>query len=204
MTKIFLILGNILATLNFDKLQCKFKSVKNYLYTGMICKHLKYAGKNIYIKNGVFFNDLEYIEIGDNSTIDSRCSITAWHKRGKQVFSPKLYIGNNVTIGTDCHITCINEIMILDGCLLGKMITISDNNHFSENHDLSDTPIKREISSKGAIRIEKGVWIADKATILAGVTIGEYSIIGSNAVVTKSIPPYSIVVGNPAKVITRK
>jgi acetyltransferase-like isoleucine patch superfamily enzyme len=51
------------------------------------------------------------------------------------------------------------------------------------------------------VRIEKGCWIGEKVIILPGVNIGERSIIGAGSVVTKSIPAYSIAVGNPARVI---
>ena len=59
----------------------------------------------------------------------------------------------------------------------------------------------REVISKGAVIIGKNVWIGDKATVLPGVTIGDSVIIGANSVVTKDIPAYSIVGGNPAKII---
>ena len=53
--------------------------------------------------------------------------------------------------------------------------------------------------------IEDDVWIGSRVTILPGVTIGEGSVIGASAVVAKSVPPYSVVVGNPAKIVkTRK
>lgn len=55
--------------------------------------------------------------------------------------------------------------------------------------------------TKGPIIINDNVWIGEKATICPGVTIGKGSIIGANAVVTKSIPPYSVAVGCPAIII---
>lgn len=201
MKKFLFVFGRILSILGGYKFLHIIDSIRNHVFTGIVSKRLKYAGNNVYIKHDVIFNDLKYIEIDDNSTIESRCSITAWHKRGNQIFLPKLHIGKNVSIGTDCHITCINGITISDGCLIGKMVTISDNNHFADNHDLSGMPINRNVSSKGTIIIKENVWIADKVSILGNVIIGEGAVIGSNAVVTKSVPPYSVVVGNPAKVI---
>lgn len=56
-------------------------------------------------------------------------------------------------------------------------------------------------STKGAIIVEDDVWIGMNAIILSGVRIGQGSVIGAGAVVTKDVPPYAIVVGNPAKVI---
>lgn len=51
------------------------------------------------------------------------------------------------------------------------------------------------------IRIQKGAWIGANAVILAGVSVGKYAIVGAGAVVTKDVPDYAVVVGNPAKVI---
>ena len=55
----------------------------------------------------------------------------------------------------------------------------------------------------GPIRIEDGAWIGAGAIILAGVTVGQKSIVGAGAVVTRDVPPYAIVAGNPAKVLGR-
>jgi acetyltransferase-like isoleucine patch superfamily enzyme len=62
-------------------------------------------------------------------------------------------------------------------------------------------PNYRELFSKGAVYIGKNVWIGDKASIMPGVTIGEGCIVGANTVVTKDVPPYSVVVGSPAKIV---
>ena len=59
----------------------------------------------------------------------------------------------------------------------------------------------RFVTSKGPVIIGNNVWIGDKATVLPNVTIGDGAVIAANAVVTKDVPPYSIVAGNPAKVI---
>ena len=62
-------------------------------------------------------------------------------------------------------------------------------------------PLERPITSKGPVVIGNNVWIGDKATILPGVTIGDGAVIAANAVVTKDVPAYSVVGGNPARVI---
>lgn len=67
--------------------------------------------------------------------------------------------------------------------------------------DLVYPPLLRPLYSKGQVVIGKNVWIGDKVTILPGVSIGDGSVIAANSVVTKSIPPYSIAAGIPAKII---
>ena len=115
---------------------------------------------------------------------------------------PSLIIGKNCDIGEYTHISCANSITIGNGVLMGRWITIVDNSHghlCNEQKDMS--PLMRPIEISKGICIEDNVWIGDKATILSGVTIGEGAVVGANSVVTKDIPAYTIVGGNPAKII---
>ena len=64
-------------------------------------------------------------------------------------------------------------------------------------------PTQRPVYSKGPVIIGNNVWIGDKATILPNVSIGNGAIIAANSVVTKDVPEYCIVAGNPAKIINR-
>ncbi len=91
-------------------------------------------------------------------------------------------------------------------CSLARFLTFEIN----ENHDylnittaqcdLINFPEKR-IKTKGSVLIQNDVWIGQSSTILGGVTIHNGAVVGSNAVVTKDVPPYSIVGGNPARII---
>ena len=115
---------------------------------------------------------------------------------------PKLSIGNNCSFGAYNHITCANRVTIGDSLLTGKWVTITDNSHGeTDKVTLGMRPQKRPITSKGPVVIGNNVGIGDKATILPGVTIGDGAVIAANAVVTKDVPAYSVVGGNPAKVI---
>jgi acetyltransferase-like isoleucine patch superfamily enzyme len=67
----------------------------------------------------------------------------------------------------------------------------------SNNHD----EYEREVLLCDEVNIKKGVWIGAGATILPGVTIGKYAIVGAGAVVTKDVPDYGVVVGAPARLI---
>jgi acetyltransferase-like isoleucine patch superfamily enzyme len=85
---------------------------------------------------------------------------------------------------------------------MGRKVFITDNSHGSFTREQLDIrPNYRPLISKGPVIIEENVWIGEMVCIMPGVTIGRGSIIGANAVVTKSIPPYSIAAGVPAKVI---
>ena len=135
-----------------------------------------------------------------NSKIGKASVLTAWESRSN--CSPEIKIGNNCNIGDYCHITAINSIIIGDGVLIGRWVTITDNSHGGTTlEELRMSPLNRQIVSKGPVVISNNVWIGDKATILPNVTIGEGVIVGAGAVVTKDVPDYCVVVGNPAKVV---
>lgn len=164
--------------------------------------NFKSVGANFRSESFVEHCGEQYIEIGDNVFFSHSTFLTAWDSYGSQRFSPSIKIANNCHFGAYIHITSINRIEIGDGCLTGKWVTITDNSHGTTSvEELTIAPIERELYSKGPVVIGKNVWIGDKATILPGITIGEGSVIGANAVVTKDVPPYSIVAGNPAQIL---
>lgn len=143
----------------------------------------------------------QYISLGIETCIGKRAVITAIDRIG----TPSIVIGSYIAIGDDCHITAVNSIIIGDGSLLGKKVTITDNSH-GENHTIEEMmvpPRKRTLYSKGPVVIGKNVWIGDKVTICPNVSIGDGAIIGANSVVTKDLPAYSIAAGSPAKIINQ-
>lgn len=117
-----------------------------------------------------------------------------------QHFSPKLLIGEGVSFNYYCHVGCINKIVIGNHVMVGSYVLITDHSH-GELERTSVPVAKRKLLSKGPVIIEDNVWIGEHACIMPGVTIGEGSIIGANAVVTHNVPAYSLAVGAPAKVV---
>lgn len=155
----------------------------------------------------------ECIFIGEGTSFGDWVYLTAWDsydcivdgKNQKQKLDPELTIGKNCGFGAFNHITCTNKIAIGDWCLTGKWVTITDNSHgMTDQESLKVAPVKRPIYSKGPVIIGNNVWIGDKATILAGVTIGDGAVIAANAVVTKDVPAYCVAAGNPARIISLK
>ena len=147
----------------------------------------------------------QYIKIGKGFTTGFNCRIDALNINN---FGEKylIEIGENVEINDEVHIGATQKIIIEDNVLIASKVYISDHNHGSYKGDEQDSPMSipkgRKIHSS-PIRIEKNVWIGELCCILQGVTIGEGSIIGAMSVVTKDIPPYTIAVGSPAKLIKR-
>ncbi len=122
-----------------------------------------------------------------------------------QKFAPELIIGDRVNIGEYVHIGCNHYIKIGDDVLMGSKIYITDHNHGVYRGDCQDSPnvspSGRRLTEGERVIIGDRCWIGEFVTILPGVTIGEGSIIGSHSTVTHDIPPNSIAVGTPIKII---
>ena len=156
----------------------------------------------------------KYITVGRWVSISQGCSVSAWTNYHRvspdgrtvtQTFLPTLTIGDGSHIGAYSHITCINQLSIGKNCRTGRCVTITDNAHGDTTFgSLSTPPQIRPITSKGPVIIDDNVWIGDKATILPGVHIGEGVVVAANSVVTKDVPPYSVVGGNPAKILKQR
>lgn len=107
-----------------------------------------------------------------------------------------VHIGNNCRIGLGNVI--IGPVNIGNDVILAQNVVVSGLNHTYENVEV---PISMQRATVGAIVIEDDCWIGANVVITAGVTIGKHSVVAGGAVVTKNIPPFSVAVGNPARVI---
>jgi acetyltransferase-like isoleucine patch superfamily enzyme len=131
-------------------------------------------------------------------------SVTAYHG---MTFTPTIIIKDNVTLNDYVHIGANHHVELGNNVLVASKVYISDHGHGSyvgADQSSPDTaPAARPLTTGHAVVIEDNVWIGESASVLAGVRIGRGSIIGANAVVTSDIPPYSIAVGVPARVIKK-
>lgn len=115
-------------------------------------------------------------------------------------FSRRVSVGNNSGLGVNCHLQ--GEVTIGNDVMMGPDVYV-----YTTNHDFSrlDIPMRLQgYQKEKPVVIEDDVWIGSRATILPGVNIGRGSVIGTGAVVTKSIPPFSVAVGVPAKVVKNR
>jgi acetyltransferase-like isoleucine patch superfamily enzyme len=136
------------------------------------------------------------IEIGENVRVFDRSTFAALTV-GE---NPTLRIGDNSNLSCSTIITVGNEVVIGKNCMIGCKL-ISDNP--GHNVRVEDRGKKLDPERIGRIKIGDHVWAALDSMIIGNVEIGYGSIIAARSVVTKSIPPMSIVAGNPAKVIKR-
>jgi acetyltransferase-like isoleucine patch superfamily enzyme len=174
----------------------------NKLYSIYKVKEFKKSGENTSLHYPIYLHGGRHITIGNNFYCDLRLRLEAYNEHLGHKFSPKITIGNNVSINSDCHIGSINEIIIEDGVLIASKVFITDHYHGEITSEaIMFLPSERKLYSKGLVKIEKNVWIGEGVVVLPNVTIGENSIIGANSVITKDIPKNSIVGGNPSRII---
>ena len=155
----------------------RFRSLLKYILGLDKYGLLKYKHKNLHISHNVILSSsaLKNISFGENIFISNNVQILANEKS-------KVFLGNYVMIA--------HNVLIIGG------------NHSFERVDV---PMMLQGDGKqGDIIIEDDVWIGAGAIILTGVTIGKGSVVGAGSVVTKNIAPYTIVAGNPAKIIRKR
>ncbi|WP_243403344.1 LbetaH domain-containing protein [Sphingobacterium haloxyli] len=142
--------------------------------------------------------------MGKGFTTGFNCRIDAFDL--KKSNAALITIGENVQINDFVHIGAVEKIIIKDNVLIASKVFITDHNHGNYSGAYQDspksTPSSRPIISKPVV-IESNVWIGEFVSVLPGVTIGEGSVIGTMSAVVRDIPPYSIAVGAPAKVIKK-
>jgi len=115
-----------------------------------------------------------------------------------------LIVGQNVRIGPNCTISALNSIVIKENVVFGPNVMIVD--HYHNYEDITKPVSNQGITSNGKILIQDGSWIGSNAVIYTSkndLVVGKNSVVAANSVVRVSVPPYSIVSGNPAKIIKR-
>ena len=114
-------------------------------------------------------------------------------------YNPKIIIGEGTWVGKHCSIAAIDRVEIGKNVLFAGYVHITDHSHGYEDVSRPITP--QPLISKGPVIIDDDCWLGYSSEILSGVHIGKHSIVAARAVVTRDVPPYSIVAGNPARIV---
>lgn len=163
----------------WSKFSSSLKAIKYRLYLWNIGEDMLKLGKGVYLAYGspIYSKTV----IGDYTRINGKITI----KGGKQPVTIGKYcaFGSDIKIITANHITCLPAIQV-------RFYT----RYFSEDEG-------NFMLDKGTLVIGNDVWIGDSVIILPGVQVGDGAVVGAGSVVTKNVPPYTIVGGVPAKKI---
>ena len=138
------------------------------------------------------------VEIGHHTTLCDNWSLADLNPSSSSV-KPKIRIGSHCTILHDFQCNAAVSVEVQDCVLIGPRVFITDSNHIV-GKDAARTTMRHDFHS-APVLIEHDCWLGVNSVVLKGVRIGHHSIIGANAVVTKSVPPYSTVVGIPGRII---
>lgn len=114
-------------------------------------------------------------------------------------YNPSIIIGDGTWVGKNCSIAAIDRVEIGKNVLFAGYVHITDHSHGYEDITMPISP--QPLISKGPVIIEDDCWLGFSCEILSGVHIGKHSVVAARAVVTKDVPPYSIVAGNPARIV---
>ena len=125
------------------------------------------------------------VQIREGANIGARC-----------ILSKDVYIDHGVSIGSGCKIQ--NGVSVYNG------VTIADDVFVGPHAAFTNDRVPRAFNPDWAVtptRLERGCSIGANSTIVCGTTIGEYAMVAAGSVVTKDVPPYALVMGNPARVV---
>lgn len=170
--KIYWIKSMVISIITLDLFVGLIKLFVYFWVNCIIGRQKVKIGKGSNVHPTCIFRQPELIEIGENCSINHNNIFQAGKKKGRIIF------GNNVLTAANCMYVA-----------------------YSHNWENPEMPIMHQDCFDGDIIIEDDVWLGHGVTVCAGVTIGKGSVIGAGSVVTRDIPPYSIAVGSPAKVV---
>ncbi|MGK7952954.1 MAG: DapH/DapD/GlmU-related protein [Xenococcaceae cyanobacterium] len=187
--------------------------LRNFVYHYIFCQ----IGTSVQIEPNVNFTKPYLIKLGNKIYIRSGANLEAVGENSRLSIGNEIKLdrgvdirshdgGGNIEIGDRTRIgpyTCLSgrHIKIGKDCLIASHVGIYASNHIFTDSNLE---INKQERSYQGITIEDDCWLGSGVKVVDGVTIGKGSVIGAGAVVTKDIPPYSIAVGVPAKVISKR
>lgn len=170
----------------------------------MLASH--FGVKQIDIGPRAYLRGLSHIDMGEDFSAGDGLWLQAVTRYNGHVFSPRITIGNHVRVSQWCHIACTNSVTIGNDVLIGSKVIITDHNHGEYGDRPSPPtipPAERPLQSDRFVRIGANVWLGDGVVVCPGVSMGEGSVAGANAVVTTDVPPLTMVAGVPARPIRR-
>jgi len=190
------------------------KNLRNLVYRSLLNK----IGKSVNIQHCVELIGTPCIEIGNQVSLLKGVQINALgHPNNKvdikdrvrlergvdirSLYNTHITIDENAYIGPYVVISGTGNIKIGKNCLISPHCGIFANNHIFAN---PNRPIEEQGLTHQGIVIEDNCWLGHNVTVLDGVIIGKGSIIGAGSVVNRNIPPFSVAVGTPARIIRNR
>ena len=173
--------------------------LKKFLYfEPMFRSRCEFVGHSLNMELLPYISGNGSISIGNNCTLSGMMRFGFNDKVHDEV---RISVGDHTFIGHQVALNAAREIRIGSHCLIAQGVRISDFDGHPISPEARRSDEMVQCADIRSVVIEDDVWIGHGTTILKGVRIGAGSVIGAQAVVTRDIPPRSIAVGNPARVI---
>lgn len=168
-----------------------FADLSDKVTTLLVKRHLKSCGTNLRARNNgfIFQGKGAEIHVGNGVMLERAVRLSLGD-------NARVIIGDNTYLGDGTCVLAVDEIKIGAGCAISWHVVIMD----TSSHPVGQIGEKLETKIAPVV-IGDHVWIGSRAVILKGVQVGEGAIIANNSVVTRNVPPRTMVAGNPAKVI---
>jgi abequosyltransferase len=162
-------------------------------------KQLKFLGVNTFLPAQHAIRNPQCVSIGRRLAVLPNLRIDAWQQYAGEIFDPQVVIGDDVSLGADCYISCIERVVIGNHVLIGNRVSIADNAADDSVASRALPPARRPLRGHGPVIIGANVLIEEGACIRSGVQIGENAVVKAGAVVTSDVPARAMVAGNPAR-----
>ncbi len=175
--------------------------IKNIIRIHHYKKILGGHDSNFSVGTGIVMTNPQCVFLGKNAGVGDNTIIGPVTEYMGIAYNPKIIVGEGTWIGKNCSIAAIDRVEIGKNVLFAGHVHITDHSHGYE--DVSRPMNVQPLISKGPVVIEDDCWLGFSCEILSGVHIGKHSVIAARAVVTKDVPAYSVVAGNPARIIKR-
>ncbi|MDO8927289.1 MAG: acyltransferase [Sideroxyarcus sp.] len=165
-------------------------------------KSFKEIGAQVHFGNFFSCMNPQFVSIGNNVTLGAHSIIFAVNHDLVSSCTPEIVIGEGTYIGQHTSVHAIEGVHIGNHSVISDFVYISDLAH---GFDLNNGPIlKQRWEKAGPITIGQGVFIGHGAKILPNVSLGDNCIVGAGSIVTKSFPAYSVIAGNPARLLRNR
>jgi acetyltransferase-like isoleucine patch superfamily enzyme len=178
-----------------------FDRVNAIIRTNHYKKILGGYDSNFSVESGIVMINPQCVFFGKNVGVGANTFFGPVTEYMGIAYNPKIIVGEGTWVGKNCSIAAIDKVEIGKNVLFAGHVHITDHSHGYE--DISKPMNVQPLTSKGPVIIEDDCWLGFSCEILSGVHIGKHCVIAARAVVTKDVPAYSVVAGNPARVIKK-
>jgi acetyltransferase-like isoleucine patch superfamily enzyme len=173
------------------------RTVRNFLYHPSGIE----IGVDSFVERPFKVSSSKAINIGNQSRILPNSRILAIERYGSQRFSPEITIGESVYLGAYLFLAAIDRVTIGDGVVISDFAYLSDSLHGIDPR--AGLIMQQDLRSTGPISIGQNCFLGYRVAVMPGVTLGEHCVVGTNSVVTKSFPAFSMIAGSPAVLVKR-